>query len=129
MNKPVIFTLGHSNRTIFEFIGILKDNGISIIVDVRTIPSSRYCPHFNKNALQAKLAKENIQYLFRGNNLGGKAVNTNYGESIDEVVQIAETSTVCILCSEKDYKTCHRYLTLEPSFRKAGAEIKHILWD
>src|SRR3990167_9290638 len=125
MSKQIIFTFGHSNRTFFEFIGILKNNGISIIIDVRTKPYSRYCPHFNKNALQRELANENIQYLWRGNNLGGMGVNTKYSESINEVIQLAETATVCILCSEKNYTACHRHLTLEPSFNKAGAIVKH----
>jgi len=129
MSKPIIYTFGHSNRPIGEFLIKLKDNKIDTIIDVRTKPYSKYCPHFNKNALQRALKVQNIQYLWRGDNLGGMGVNVDYDKTINEVVQMAETARVCILCSEKDYTACHRHLLLEPSFNKAGAKVEHILWN
>ena len=129
MSKPTVLTLGHSNRSIGELISKVQENTVSVLVDVRTQPYSRYCPHFNKNALQRALEAGNIQYLWKGQNLGGMDVNLDYDKTINEVVQMAETTTVCILCTEKDYTACHRHLLLEPSLKKAGAKVKHILWD
>lgn len=129
MSKPIIATFGHSNRPIGEFINKLKENSVTILVDVRSKPYSRYSPHFSKYALQRALEAENIHYLWRGNNLGGLGVNTDYDKTINEVVEMAKTAKVCILCSEKDYTACHRHTLLEPSFNKAGAKVKHILWN
>ena len=125
----IIFSLGHSNRKIGEFLGKLKDNQIDVLVDVRTSPYSRYCPQFNQKALSQSLEAENIQYLWKGNNLGGKGENINYDEAIDELTEMAkEGKRVCIMCSEGDYKKCHRYQTLTPSLEKRNVTINHIQW-
>ncbi|MCX6724334.1 MAG: DUF488 domain-containing protein [Candidatus Staskawiczbacteria bacterium] len=124
--KPIIFSVGHSNHPIDIFISRLKKHKISILVDVRTTPLSRFCPHFNKNALQQALNRENILYLWKGRNLGGRNINIDYDKTIIEVSEMAKGKRTCILCSEKDYKKCHRYLTLTPSLEKQGFFVKHI---
>lgn len=67
---PKLYTIGHSNRSIEEFLHLLQAHDIKRIVDVRTIPKSRKLPWFNQDALQAALAKVNIDYLHI-KNLGG----------------------------------------------------------
>ena len=61
MNRE-IFTIGHSTHPIDEFIHILQAYGIEMIVDVRTIPKSRYNPQFNQDALREELQKHGIDY-------------------------------------------------------------------
>lgn len=125
-----IWSIGHSNVSLDIFLDKLKENKIEVLVDVRTIPLSRFCQHFNKNALQQALVKETINYLFRGQNLGGKGVNVGYEEAIDELVTLVKQGTrVCIMCSEKDYKKCHRYTVLTPSLEERGLLVIHILYD
>lgn len=46
-----LFTIGHSNHTLEEFISLLKTYNINVLVDIRTIPKSRHVPWFNKEAL------------------------------------------------------------------------------
>jgi uncharacterized protein (DUF488 family) len=58
-----IFSIGHSTHQIKDFISILQSYPIRFIVDVRTIPKSRYVPWFNAKQLQASLRKHNIRYL------------------------------------------------------------------
>ncbi len=122
-----VFSIGHSNRAYSEYLKILKNNEIDIIVDIRTYPRSRFCPQFNRKKLDEMLSIEGIEYQFRGDNLGGLGENENYEETIDELVELVRTGkNVCVMCSEKDYKQCHRYEMLTPSFEKRGVEIIHI---
>lgn len=125
--KYVIFDVGHSNRAYSEFLKILKDNKIEVLVDIRTFPRSRFCPHFNQKRLDQSLKEDGIGYLFKGNNLGGRGENANYEETIDELVEMVKAGKqVCVMCSEKDYKQCHRYTILQPSFEDKGLIVKHI---
>ncbi|MFZ2315598.1 MAG: DUF488 domain-containing protein [Gammaproteobacteria bacterium] len=59
---PKLYTIGHSNRTLRQFLEILQTYQITHIVDVRTIPKSRHCPWFSETALKKALLKENIAY-------------------------------------------------------------------
>ncbi|MEJ6007213.1 DUF488 domain-containing protein [Paucibacter sp. AS339] len=70
--KPerLVVTIGHSNRTIEEFIALLWTNEVAEVIDVRTIPRSRHNPQFNLDALPASLAAAGIEYSYR-EGLGG----------------------------------------------------------
>lgn len=125
MNKRA-FTLGHSNRAFSEFLHVLQTNQIDLVVDVRTYPRSRFCPHFNRRYLEQHLSANGIQYTFKGHNLGGLADNVEYEETIDELVDIALDLNICLVCSEKDYLKCHRHDMLTPSFTERGVELIHI---
>src|SRR5262245_46242440 len=57
-----IFTIGHSTRSIKEFVTLLQAHGIERVVDIRTIPRSRHCPQFNQEALKRALKKAGIGY-------------------------------------------------------------------
>ncbi|MDP3785236.1 MAG: DUF488 domain-containing protein [bacterium] len=125
-----IATVGHSNKPIAVFLGVLKKHTIEVLADVRTIPLSRFCPHFNQKALQDTLAKAHIKYFYRGKNLGGRGVNEGYEEAIDELVGLAKKGTkVAVMCSEGDYHNCHRYSTLAPSFEERGLTVEHIEYE
>lgn len=129
-SKPYIFSIGHSSKTIDTFLGKLKENKIGVLVDVRSLPVSRFCPHFNKNALRDTLARANIQYLYRGHNLGGLGENVDYEKTVDELVDMVKKgSRVAVMCSEGAYIKCHRYLTLTPSFEDRGLSVTHIEYE
>ena len=66
-----IWTIGHSTRTIDEFISLLKANEINLLADVRTWPGSKRYPHFNKDALATSLSEQGIRYE-HSPELGGK---------------------------------------------------------
>ena len=57
-----IWTIGHSTRTIDEFISLLKENKINLLADVRTWPGSKRYPHFNKDVLAKSLSEQGIRY-------------------------------------------------------------------
>ena len=58
----IVFTIGHSNRKWGDFISILKDNHVDLIVDVRRYPGSRVCPQFNKEQMTIELEGKCIIY-------------------------------------------------------------------
>lgn len=125
-----ITTIGHSNVSIELFLKTLIDNKIQVLVDVRTTPLSRFCPHFNQKALQRALSDKSILYLYRGRNLGGRSYNQNYEETIDEISdRVKAGERMCVMCSEKDYLKCHRYTVLTPSFEERGVLSVHIKYD
>jgi uncharacterized protein (DUF488 family) len=61
--KRIIWTIGHSTRSLKEFIDILKSFHIECVVDIRSLPGSRRYPHFNKEALEVSLPENNIKYI------------------------------------------------------------------
>jgi len=130
MQKPIIHTCAHSNKPISAFIKLLKDNDIELLVDVRSIPSSRFCPQFNKSALYATLSLHSIKYLWKGKNLGGKDINVNYEEAINALVTLAKQGVrIAVMCSEKDYRKCHRYTVLTPSFEAEKVSVIHLEYE
>src|SRR5262245_51731311 len=68
---PTIYTVGHSTRSLEEFVAILKAHGVRAVADVRQFPRSRRYPHFNDDALAESLPRQAIDYLsFKS--LGGR---------------------------------------------------------
>ncbi len=57
-----VFTIGHSTRSIDEFVGLLRESDVRLVVDVRTVPRSRTNPQFNRDALPASLQAFQIAY-------------------------------------------------------------------
>jgi len=124
-----IFTIGHSTRTIDEFIKILQDNNIKYVIDVRSYPSSKIVPWFDKDALKKTLAKFKIKYIHMLD-LGGRRHNVShvdtsiesksfssyaeymrtdeFAKGIKKLKKIASKHRTVIMCSEAVYWRCHR---------------------
>ncbi len=63
VTKPSIFTIGHSTRSINDFIELLRAHDVGVVVDVRTIPKSHHNPQFNQEELKQSLRQKRIRYL------------------------------------------------------------------
>jgi len=133
MHKPLrIFTVGHSTRSIEDFLALLKQYEITEIVDIRTVPKSRHNPQFNGPELAHALRNHHIGYRHE-KKLGGlrhtnkDSVNTawqnssfrgfadymqtqEFKEGIQELIEIAHKKTVAIMCAEAVPWRCHRSL-------------------
>lgn len=144
----MIYTIGHSTRPQRELIDILHHHGILLLVDVRTVPQSRYNPQFNRSELQIAIPQASIEYLhFPG--LGGlrKATadspNTGWKEggfrgfadymltsefslAVELLLRTAEGKRTAIMCAEASPQHCHRLL-LSDAFVARGIEVTHIL--
>lgn len=139
----VIFTIGHSNLPLDTFVGLLRQHNISTLIDVRSQPFSGYSPQFNQDNLASHLELNSIKYKFLGDKLGGhpkqkRASRSNrlklkpkqlYQLGITELIQIAEQERTVIMCSEGDFKECHRYYLISKTLTLQGLEVKHIQSD
>lgn len=125
----VIYTIGHSNvsgEKLLERLGLYQ---IDRVIDVRTKPYSRWCPQFNRGALEYALAANDINYDWRGNNLGGLGENVDYEQTLRWVYDRAEYENIALMCSEGDYLKCHRHSILAPALELLGAVIAHIAYE
>lgn len=130
MHDTLVCTIGHSNRPIEDFIGLLWSNEITLVIDVRTIPRSRHNPQFNLDALPATLAAAGLDYAHMPG-LGGlrhvRADSPNGGwhnasfrgyadymqtadfaENIDRLVALARSQRCVLMCAEAVPWRCHR---------------------
>jgi uncharacterized protein (DUF488 family) len=129
----IIYTIGHGNRNIEEFIKILKYYDIELVVDVRRFPTSKKFPWFSINELPERLMKENINYVWLGEELGGyrKEGYENYiksekfKEGINKIEELSKSKILAIMCSEKLWFKCHRRFIANILVEK-GYEVIHI---
>ncbi len=142
-----IYTIGHSTRSIEQFLDLLRAHGIEELVDVRTIPKSRHNPQFGQEELAASLKQAGIDYVHLGK-LGGlrhsRKDSVNLGwqnssfrgyadymatpefqEGLDELKAIAEKKRVAIMCAEALPWRCHRSLTAD-ALTTQGWQVLHI---
>ena len=147
---PLIYTIGHSNRALGEFLDILKNFNIKLIIDVRRWPSSRKFPYFSKEVLRKELSKHGIFYVWLGYSLGGKRGYVKGAERIkcfkaegyrnyaaymkteewiqafELLVMVAKRYISALLCAEKLPWRCHRKLISDALLVK-GFNVIHIL--
>jgi uncharacterized protein (DUF488 family) len=146
-DAPHLFTIGHSNIALDDFLGLLQQHGIEAVADVRTVPRSRYVPQFNAGQLRDALARRAIGYLPSGQDLGGRpaadefydeeghvlygrlAVSPAFQAGLDRVLAGAQASRVALLCSEEDPSRCHRHLLIGRVLRERGVSVSHIRRD
>jgi uncharacterized protein (DUF488 family) len=150
-----LYTIGHSAHPLQKFIGLLHAYQIQQLVDVRSVPASRFHPQYNKAALQRELAENHIGYIFAGQKLGGrpddptcyepapfsekgaKHPKANFSEimkrewfqqGIDDLVKQMSKGRTVILCSEEDPLRCHRHEMIAKYLRGTypNIDVQHI---
>ncbi|MBU4501375.1 MAG: DUF488 domain-containing protein [Nanoarchaeota archaeon] len=138
-----IYTIGHSNVDIQVFLGLLRGKGIGVLVDVRSVPFSKYATQFNRENIEKELKKAGIEYVFMGDVLGGKPEDTGcyingnviyekvmskqwYREGISKLIGIASRRRTVIMCSEEDPNKCHRNLLVSQSLLRGWLTVLHI---
>jgi uncharacterized protein (DUF488 family) len=144
-----IWTIGHSTRSIDEFISLLEKIGIKLLADVRSWPGSKRYPHFNKEALAKSLNEHGIRYEHFAE-LGGKrktrrdSRNTawrnasfrgyadhmetkDFRKGIERLINVAqEAGPSAIMCAEAVWWRCHRSL-ISDYLKSHGIEVMHIM--
>jgi len=142
-----IWTIGHSNRPIEEFLALLQKNGIERLVDVRLFPGSRTHPHFGGEQLQRSLHVAGIEYVHEPR-LGGRrraakdSKNTGWRNTsfrgyadhmatreftaaLASLITLAGEKTTAIMCAEAVPWRCHRLLIAD-ALTHAGWRVLHI---
>ena len=119
----MIYSIGYQGRTLQDLISVLQAHGVRTLVDVRSRPYGRR-PEFNKTRITAPLQAAGIDYIWSGKYLGGFSP-IQEGE-IRSLAEWQENKTVCIMCMERDYKTCHRYSEIGKRLEKYGVQVEHL---
>jgi uncharacterized protein (DUF488 family) len=141
-----IYTIGHSDHSKDAFVDLLRRHDIALVVDVRSQPYSRWTPQFNRETLKQDLEEAGIAYRFMGDALGGRPSDPTlyegetpdysrmeqvpaYQAGIDHLLELARSKRVVIMCSEGDYRQCHRHLLITQTLLSHGVHVIHVKPD
>jgi uncharacterized protein (DUF488 family) len=143
-----VHTLGHSTRPIAELLGLLRENGITTLVDIRRFPASRRHPQFGRESLERSLVEAGIRYRHEPD-LGGRRAprpdspnvfwrdagfrgyadymaTPEFRAALDRLAVTAAAEAVAMLCAEAVPWRCHRQLVSDALVSR-GVEVRHIL--
>lgn len=144
-----IWTIGHSTRSIDDFISLLEESGIKLLADVRSWPGSKRYPQFNKEALAESLNPHGIRYehlpelggrrkpkpdsrntAWRNASFRGYADHMEteeFRKGVERLLVLAcEAGPAAIMCAEAVWWRCHRSL-ISDYLKSRGIEVRHIL--
>jgi uncharacterized protein (DUF488 family) len=143
-----VLTIGHSTRSIEQFVSILKAHEVHCLADVRSIPKSRRVPQFNQEALEQTLRAHGIDYVHL-KELGGRrhakkdSINTgwrnasfrgyadymateDFEQGIERLLNLARSKTTAIMCAEAVPWRCHRSL-IGDALLARGVQVEDIM--
>jgi uncharacterized protein (DUF488 family) len=146
-DAPVFYTVGHSTRSLPEFIALLEQAGVCELVDVRSVPRSRRHPHFEGEALAAALRAHGIRYAHE-RSLGGfrrprpgspnrgweqeafagyadHMASEEFRSALDRLQASARERVACVMCAEAQWWRCHRRL-LADALLVEGWRVLHL---
>ena len=146
MNRHRLYSIGHSNHTQEEFLELLTKHDVNCIVDVRSVPASKFTPQFNSEPLKCFLKRHNIPYLYFGDEFGArrtdcldendqvnfeKAIDTpNFMRGVNRLMKGLEGGFhISLMCSEANPLECHRFSLISRYFYDKGMDVQHILKD
>jgi uncharacterized protein (DUF488 family) len=152
-SQPPIFTIGHSTRSIPDFVQLLRAGPADLVVDVRTVPRSRHNPQYNEDALPDELAAFQVAYIriaglggLRGKsrdipasvngywdnqsfrNYADYALSDEFGKALDQLLDLSVERRVAIMCAEAVWWRCHRRIIADYLIAR-GRDVRHLLDD
>ena len=144
----MIYTIGHSTRSLEELVSLLEAHGVMQVADVRTIPRSRRHPHFAAEALSRSLPAARIMYshfpalgglrkprpdspntAWRHEGFRGYAdymTTADFERALDALIAFASGGPTAIMCAEAVWWRCHRQLVADALVAR-GIEVRHIM--
>lgn len=142
----LLYSIGYSGFSIEEFLRILKEKQISLLVDVRSQPYSQYFPDYNKENLERRLRHVGIHYRNYAEGFGARQKDLRYytGEGYLDFELFSQSSPFtaafnrlvdtmaqgyrfALMCAEKDPINCHRAILITRAFHNAGYRVIHLL--
>lgn len=140
-----LLTIGHSSLTMEAFIALLRANGVTRVVDVRSVPFSRRNPQFDRSVIDGPLGRAGIAYVPDGHRLGGIPADPAYYDDAGHVrydllsatppfqqaldALLAAPGCTALMCGEGDPAGCHRHLLVARALRMRGAAVTHVMPD
>lgn len=150
-DAPVAFTIGHSTRSAEEFVALLEESRVELLVDVRRHPGSRRHPQFNRGELEETLREAGIDYRHE-ERLGGRR-SPSAGESpnrawesrgfrayadhllsdrgrraLDELESEARERRLAVMCAEAVPWRCHRQIIADHLVAR-GVAVRHVMGE
>jgi uncharacterized protein (DUF488 family) len=144
----MLFTIGYSAFQMKDFIDVLKQYGVNVIIDVRSLPYSEYYEQYNKENIKRILKANNIYYRNYSDEFGARQTEKQFFSSegyldfdlftksarfkhgFEKInLSLAKGFCVALMCAEKDPATCHRSIMVSRAFHKNGNAVNHILAD
>jgi uncharacterized protein (DUF488 family) len=140
----MIYTIGYGNRTINQFVSLLKKYEILYVTDVRSSAYSKYNPDFSQGLLKHSLREHGIGYVFMGEQLGGRPKGYDYytdgkvdysklceadfyKEGIQRLnVALEKRLSIVLMCSEQKPEMCHRSKLIGQTLSENNLEVWHI---
>ena len=141
----MIYTIGYAGTTLERFIEILQDKHVSVLIDVRSLPKSRYFYLFNDTNLSKSLKEVGIKYENYKHEFGARQDNAEfYTDGVLDYEKFAESDQfqnglakvlelsakgeiICLLCAEIDPINCHRAVLCARELVKKGLDVEHII--
>jgi uncharacterized protein (DUF488 family) len=144
-----LWTIGHSSRSLEEFLALLAEAEIRCLVDVRAYPASRRHPHFARASLEKSLAQAGVRYVWEGRALGGRRtpvadsphvalkdlqfrayadhmMTAVFREGLARLVTSGRDARTAIMCAERLPSECHRSLVSDALVAR-GVAVSHIV--
>jgi uncharacterized protein (DUF488 family) len=148
MTETTLYSIGHGNKKIEDFIQELKSFEIQFLLDIRSKPFSKWNPQFNQNELKFKLEENGITYVFVGDTLGGlpedRSCYDYNGKVVYDLIKekaffknglerltiaVEKQIKLAIMCSESKPEECHRSKLIGQELLKKKISLKHIVSD
>lgn len=141
---PTVYTIGHSNHPLDQFLNLLKGAAITAVADVRSAPYSRRNPQFNREPLIETMRQHDISYVYLGAELGGRpqdsglwrgarpdyeriATSPHFCEGLGRIEKGMANHNIAVMCAEREPLDCHRCLLVARAMKERGITVRHIL--
>jgi len=130
--RTVVWTIGHSTRSLGEFLELLASAGIRTVADVRRYPVSRRSPHFGGDLLKDSLPAHGLEYRHLPG-LGGYrddyrayTASAEFMAALEDLLRLASDSPTAAMCAEADYRQCHRQILADVLVAQ-GVAVNHLV--
>lgn len=143
-----LLTIGHSKLELDTFLKYLNKYTVNYLIDVRSVPLSKFAPCYNRDIIKVFLNKNNINYVFMGASFGARpsdrSLYNNEGyldfnrvinsesfiSSMESIKKgLASKNNIALMCTEKDPIDCHRAIMITRAFALHNISSFHILND
>ena len=150
-DPPPVYTIGHSTRTIAEFVELLRVGEVQQVVDIRTVPRSRTNPQYNLDTLPAALAEFQIGHCYLAalgglrkgspgiapevnglwrnksfHNYADYALTSGFADGLRELLELSAARRCAIMCAEAVWWRCHRRIVADHLLLH-GSEVLHLM--
>jgi uncharacterized protein (DUF488 family) len=145
------FTIGHSTRPLAEFVDLLRVGGVQSVIDIRTVPRSRFNPQYNEDGLGEALARYQIGHGriaalggLRGrvrevpaeingwwenrsfHNYADHALSEDFRAGLERLIALGRERRVAMMCSEAVWWRCHRRIVADHLIAR-GESVFHLM--